>query len=115
MRHLLAWAEAAGTADGPLFRAVLKGRRIGGALDAGEVGRVFKAMARQAGLSAEDAARISGHSTRVGAAQDTPRYGKTLPAIMRAGRWKTAERRRCDPEAPSCNGFRAPPCRNFDQ
>jgi integrase len=91
MRHLLAWTEAASVADGPLFRAVLKGGRIGGALDAGEVGRIFKAMACAAGLTAADAARISGHSTRVGAAQDMLRYGETLPAIMQAGRWKTAE------------------------
>ncbi len=46
---------------------------------------------KQAGLSAADAARISGHSTRVGAAQDMLRYGETLPAIMQAGRWQTAE------------------------
>jgi hypothetical protein len=48
-------------------------------------------MAREAGLSATDTAQISGHSTRVGAAQDMLRYGETLPAIMQAGRWKTAE------------------------
>jgi hypothetical protein len=29
--------------------------------------------------------------TRVGAAQDMLAYGETLPAIMQAGRWKTAE------------------------
>jgi integrase len=91
MRHLLAWTEAASVADGPLFRAVLKGGRIGGSLDASEVRRVFKAMARAAGLSQGDATRISGHSTRVGAAQDLLLYGETLPAIMQAGRWKTAE------------------------
>jgi integrase len=91
MHHLLAWIAAAGIQNGPMFRAVLKGNRIGGALDAGEVGRLFKAMARTAGLSAADTARISAHSTRVGAAQDMLRYGETLPAIMQAGRWKTAE------------------------
>jgi hypothetical protein len=42
-------------------------------------------------LTAADATRISGHSTRVGAAQDMLRYGETLPAIMQAGRWKIAE------------------------
>jgi hypothetical protein len=78
--------------DGPLFRAVLKGGRIiGGAPDAGEVARLFKAMARAAGLSADEISRISGHSTRVVAAQDMLRYGETLPAIVHAGRWKTAE------------------------
>jgi integrase len=91
MRHLLAWIAVAGAEDGPLFRAVLKGGRVGGAMDAGEVARIFKSMARAAGLSANDTARISGHSTRVGAAQDMLRYGEQLPGIMQAGRWKTAE------------------------
>ena len=45
---------------------------------------------RGAGLSADDIAQISGHSTRVGASQDMLRYGEQLPAIMQAGRWKTA-------------------------
>ena len=52
---------------------------------------MFKAMTRAAGLSTAHAARISGHSTRVGAAQDMLRYSETLPAIMQAGHWKTAE------------------------
>ena len=91
VRHLQAWTDAAGIVDGPPFRAMLKVGRVGGALDAGEVGRMFKAMARTAGLSVGDAARISGHSIRVGAAQDMLRYGETLPAVMQAGRWKTAE------------------------
>ena len=32
---------------------------------------------------------VSGHSTRVGAAQDMVAYGIELPAIMQAGRWKS--------------------------
>jgi len=76
MRHLLAWTEAAGVADGPLLRAVLKGGRVGGAMDAGDVARIFRAMARRADLSASQAARISSHSTHVGAARDMPRYGE---------------------------------------
>jgi integrase len=91
MRHLRAWINAAGTDTGPLFRGVLKGGRVAGALDAGDVARIFKAMAGKAGLTAEDAARISGHSTRVGASQDMIRYGAELPAVMQAGRWKTPE------------------------
>jgi len=67
----------------------LKGGRVAGALDAGDVARIFKAMAGKAGLTAEDKARISGHSTRIGASQDMVRYGAELPAIMQAGRWAT--------------------------
>jgi integrase len=95
LRHLQAWLDAAGIETGPLFRAVLKGGRVGGALDAGDVGRIYKQMARRAGLSADDIGRISGHSTRLGAAQDMLRYGEQLPAIMQAGRWKTASMVAC--------------------
>jgi integrase len=89
MRHVKAWIAAAGIEAGPLFRGVLKGGRVAGALDAGDVARIFKAMAVKAGLTAEEAARISGHSTRIGASQDMVRYGAELPAIMQAGRWAT--------------------------
>ena len=89
MRHVKAWIAAAGIETGPLFRGVLKGGRVAGALDAGDVARIFKAMAGKAGLTAEEAARISGHSTRIGASQDMVRYGAELPAIMQAGRWAT--------------------------
>ena len=51
---------AAGFADGPLFRAVRRGDNIGGALGAGDVARIFKRLADQAGIDADG---ISGHST----------------------------------------------------
>jgi hypothetical protein len=70
---------------------VLKGGRVGGAMDAGDVARVFKAMVRRARLSDHETAQISGYSTSVGAARDMLRYGEQLPGIMQAGRWKTAE------------------------
>jgi len=89
MRHLRAWITAAGIEAGPLFRGVLKGGRVAGALDPGDVARIFKAMAGKAGMTAEETARISGHSTRIGASQDMVRYGAELPAIMQAGRWAT--------------------------
>lgn len=91
LRHVTVWLAAAGIADGALFRAVLKGGRVGGPLDSAEVARVFKQMAQAAGLTAEAAARVSGHSTRVGAAQDMVRHGIELPAVMQAGGWRTAE------------------------
>ena len=95
MRHVWAWIGAAGIEGGPLFRGALKGGRVpkggraAGGLDAGDVARIFKAMACKAGLTAEEAARISGHSTRIGASQDMVRFGAELPAIMQAGRWAT--------------------------
>lgn len=91
MRRVSTWMAAAGHADGTLFRATLKGGRVGGPLASGEVARLFKGVARAAGLSGEETARISGHSTRVGAAQDMAGHGVELPAIMQSGGWRSAE------------------------
>jgi integrase len=98
MRHLLAWTDAAGIDDGPLFRAVLKGGRIGGALDAGEVARIFKAMARAAGLSANDTARISGPARasarrRTCCAMASSSPESCRPAAGKPPRWSRAIRR----------------------
>ena len=88
MRLLLQWVEAAGITDGRLFRGVLKGGRVGGALDAGTVARVFKELARAAGLPKEDVEQISAHSSRVGAAQDMAASDRiSTIAIMQAGGW----------------------------
>ena len=84
-----AWLGRAGIADGPLFRSVCKGGTIGGPLPPGQVARIFKAMARAAGLPSCVADGLSGHSTRVGAAQDMIGAGIELPAILQAGRWKS--------------------------
>lgn len=50
-----------------------------------EASRIFERVARRAGLDKA----LSGHSSRVGGAQDMTRAGMDLPAIMQAGRWKS--------------------------
>ena len=84
-----AWLGRAVIEDGPLFRSVAKGGGIGGPLPPGQVPRIFKAMARAADLPASVVDGLSGHSTRVGAAQDMIGAGIELPAILHAGRWKS--------------------------
>ena len=84
-----AWLERAGIADGFLFRSVGKNGKPGGPLPPGQVARIFKAMARAAGLPCHVVEGLSGHSTRVGAAQDMIGAGIELPAILHAGRWKS--------------------------
>ena len=59
-------------------------------LDASQVPRIFKHMALRAGLTPEIVRRLSGHSPRVGAAQDMIASGVQLPEILRVGRWKSA-------------------------
>ena len=83
------WCERGGVECGFLFRSVGKGGRVGGALPSGQVARIFKAMARQAGLPEAVVGGLSGHSTRIGAAQDMIAAGIELPAILHAGRWKS--------------------------
>jgi site-specific recombinase XerD len=91
VKHLASWLEAAGITDGLMFRAVLKGGRVNGPLHPGDVARVFKGMALAARISPELVRDISGHSTRVGCAQDMAALGIELAAIMQAGRWVTPE------------------------
>lgn len=92
MALLGSWTTRAGIGSGPLFRSVRKGGRVGDALDGGDVARLFKAMTREAGLTPEQAARISGHSSRVGAAQDMAASDRIeMPAIMQAGGWKSPQ------------------------
>ena len=84
-----AWLTSGGVAAGRLFRSVGRHGTLGNGLDPSQVPRIFKAMARHAGLPAEVAGALSGHSARIGAAQDMIAGGIGLPAILQAGRWKT--------------------------
>ena len=68
-----------GVGDGRLFRSLRHGQ-LGETLDPSQIPRIYKAMARRAGLEAELVDRMSGHSTRVGAAQDMVACGIELPA-----------------------------------
>ena len=86
---LRAWRARAGIEAGRLFRSVGKDGSLGTRLDASQVPRIYKAMARRAGLPEDLAQALSGHSARVGAAQDMIASGIGLPAILQAGRWKT--------------------------
>jgi site-specific recombinase XerD len=81
------WTQAAGITSGPLFRSVNKAGRTGGRLPAGDVARILKRVAARAGL---DASRVSGHSARVGMAQDLASAGAELVELMTAGRWKSS-------------------------
>ena len=89
VRLVRAWLERSGIADGRLFRSVGKGGRVGDELHPSQVPRIFKAMARDAGLPDAVVKGFSGHSARVGAAQDMVAAGIELPAILHAGRWKS--------------------------
>ena len=86
MAHLSAYLEVAGHSEGPLFRRVGRGGRRSTRLAGDTVARIFKRMAEDAGIVS---LQISGHSTRIGKAQDCVAAGIGVAAIMRDGGWKT--------------------------
>ncbi len=86
-----AWQAAANITDGALFRPLGGRPKATGdsteALLPQEVARIFRRRAKAAGL--EQAGTISGHSTRIGSANDLAEYGATGTQIQQAGGWKT--------------------------
>jgi hypothetical protein len=55
------------------------------------VARIIKKRAVEAKLDFDIVAKLSGHSLRVGGAQDMAAAGISMPAIMHAGGCKSAE------------------------
>lgn len=83
--HVTTWLTQSNIRTGPLFRRVHKSNAIGDALSAEAIHRTLQRLARVAGLDTG----VSGHSCRVGAAQDMVAAGIDLPAVMHAGSWKS--------------------------
>lgn len=87
VRHVHEWLACKPRHSGPLFRPVNKSGVVGETrISHMAVVRAMKRVARAASL---DARGISGHSCRVGAAQDLQAEGFSLAEIMEAGRWTT--------------------------
>lgn len=81
------WLSAAQIKDGFLFRGIRAGGSITDGLCDSRVSRIYKSLAERARLSKEAVDGISGHSMRVGAAQDLLSSGASLPQIMVKGGW----------------------------
>ena len=60
-------------------------------IGAGQINRIYKKIARKAGLDEMVIEGISGHSMRVGAAQDLLNSGASMPIIMQRGRWSKSD------------------------
>ena len=81
------WLSRSKLCSGYLLRGI-QGDSINNSLDPGQVARIFKLLARQARI---DSNNISGHSTRIGAAQDLLNEGKTLGQIMAIVGWSKVD------------------------
>lgn len=70
-----------------LNRAIDASPQIG----VGQINRIYKKIAKKAGLDESEIEKISGHSMRVGAAQDLLNSGTNMPIIMQRGRWSKTD------------------------
>jgi integrase len=89
VKWLKIWLEHAKIAEGPIFRRLIGRGEIGDALHPGSIAPIFKRVAQWIGMPARFVAEVSGHSTRVGAAQDLAELDIDLAAITQAGGWKS--------------------------
>ena len=87
--YLQDWIEAVGIKEGPLFRSIKHGKISSRSLHPYSVNRIIKKAALTANLGENEIQKLSGHSMRVGAAQDMMIAGLDILPIMAAGGWKT--------------------------
>ena len=87
--HLTMWLAAGRIETGYVFRALGSNSAADKALHPFSVNRILKGLAGVAGVSRRDIRKLSGHSMRVGAAQDMMASGLGVLPIMQAGGWKS--------------------------
>jgi site-specific recombinase XerD len=87
LRKIREWQVAIDQTTGPILRGVHEGG-VTKSLGAGQVGRILKGLADRANIPGSLTKNISGHSLRVGAAQDWANRGVTLPQLMVLGGWE---------------------------
>ena len=89
---LQTWLDQAGIDTGSVFRRIERHGGVGErTITSAEVARTFKRIAAVIGFDPASVARISAHSTRIGAAQDLTAAGAALPEIMVAGGWTSPQ------------------------
>lgn len=88
---LAAWLDESEIVSGPLFQSLHTRKLSGRPLSTSAIRRLVKRAAMGADLDRMEAKNISGHSMRVGAAQDMMIAGLDHIAIMQAGGWKTVD------------------------
>jgi site-specific recombinase XerD len=91
MNAICDWINLLNKKNGLLFRGINRGGKITEGLGAGQINRIFKALGRKAKLEESAIKGISGHSMRVGHAQDLASSGASLPMIMSKGRWSKTD------------------------
>lgn len=83
------WLAATGATGGPLLRPVYRSRALVLYLEPLTIGRVLKKLSNRAELQTDGQSKVSGHSLRVGAAQQLVLNGRGILQVMRAGGWRS--------------------------
>ena len=81
------WLDAANLEFGYIFRGVRANDEVTESLCGSRVSRIYKSLAEKANVDPRVIQQISGHSMRVGAAQDQLVEGASLAQIMVRGGW----------------------------
>jgi integrase len=89
VKLLRRWIAESELKSGPLFRSLHLHRVADGAICTSSIRRLIKRATERAGLDPELTSALSGHSMRIGAAQDMLVGGFDAIAIMQAGGWKS--------------------------
>jgi site-specific recombinase XerD len=89
---LMKWIEELPEGQKYIMVGIDRGEKIAhSSLGSGQVNRIYKRVAKNAGFDELAIKGISGHSMRVGAAQDLLNSGASLPIIMQRGRWSKTD------------------------
>jgi site-specific recombinase XerD len=88
---LAQWVEQLPEGQEILFCGLNRSLDLSSKIGAGQINRIYKKIARKAGLDESTIKGISGHSMRVGAAQDLLNSGASMPIIMQRGRWSKTD------------------------
>lgn len=85
------WLIATNLHSGKIFRGIKKKGELSSGLNSSHINRIYKRIAISSKLDPSIIQQISGHSMRVGAAQDLLLSGASLPMIMNRGRWSKTD------------------------
>ena len=85
--YLLNWLKHSKINTGKLFRGIKNNKQYTNSLNKAQVNKIYKKLAGKANVDKETLKKISGHSTRVGAAQNLLQSGANLGMILKKGRW----------------------------
>ena len=85
------WLTATNIQSGKIFRGIRKKVELSEGLNSSQINRIFKKLAKKSKVDPGIIQKISGHSMRVGAAQDLLLSGASLPMIMNRGRWSKTD------------------------